>query len=850
MSTFDGLIREFPSIAIDNFNKRPGVSVYLLSHVHSDHLTGLASKTWDSPIYCSQITAKWLPLLASKSKQIAYENGQSKTLERRYAHLAPYLRPLSTYQPHYLELQNGRKARCTLIPAHHCPGAIMFLLQDDRSCILYTGDARNEAVDLEALRTMPMFSPGAPPVDRLYLDTTYCHPAFRTFPPRDQTLSDLVNFIMHRPRLAHYYFDAWTFGYEDVWIALSRAFHTKVHVSPYLYELYEAIDDLIEPRILPHLTMDGITARFHSCRLGPSCGYGGAGGEHSSVRELIRIQPNVSWFSGHQQNGESRNEESVEKQGTVFGRNAKYSIREKLPPSIAKRDDLFYYFNYGCHASLSELEGLIRVVAPRALFPCVLHKNTGLQTYADSNSKAVALLAHAMPNKALITNLTEEQRIEARYGITGDFQEYHQVNGYNVLDASDKVRGVKFAIPVSTPRATGQKQSTPILSPRSNHLRKKLDKLKQQLRNSESLEEVQEISDSSVDEGPLSLDLNDLERKRKWWLETERGKSTTFEDDDTELVTESDHRLGISNKGNTFGVDSISQMQDGLGTLEDQCFDKTTLELVDMILPLPLPAQGASKPSSSSDISSGYDTFHFSSLSGDVISLEFSVPQKRPEHIIPKPKGSTRSSESDDVLSSPDPLHAPSHRSRTPPPRISSQRPIILGKSPSSRHAKMTLSELSLIERPAQNIFAQLAWSPPRKPALKRSLMDDSSSRRRREEQPPCTQSCTALVTKDVIVIESSDDEDEKQETEENKNIKRRDEPLLMYGGKVHLACTPSPSPFPSPSTAATATTIFISNEATSVADQACISVLPPPISPTLRGSQDMFWLEEPFTFE
>ncbi|KAF9581832.1 hypothetical protein BGW38_001018 [Lunasporangiospora selenospora] len=297
MSTFDGLIREFPSIAIDNFKLRPGVNVYLLSHVHSDHLSGLAAKNWSSLIYCSQITAKWIPMLASRSSQTAFENGQSSTLERRYAHLSRYLRPLEVDIPNYLDLGNGRKVRCTLLPAHHCPGAVMFLLQDDRSCILYTGDARNEAVDLAALKAMKMFGFGAPQIDQLYLDTTCCHVAFKEFPSREIAISDLVTFINHRPRLAHYYIDAWTFGYEDIWIALSKAFQSKVHVSPYLYELYKAIDDMIEPKILPHLTLDGRSARFHSCRLGPTCGYGGAGGEHSSSRELIRIQPNVSWFS-------------------------------------------------------------------------------------------------------------------------------------------------------------------------------------------------------------------------------------------------------------------------------------------------------------------------------------------------------------------------------------------------------------------------------------------------------------------------------------------------------------------------------------------------------------------------
>src|SRR5690554_1241659 len=91
MSTFDGLIREFPTVAIDNFKSRPGIRVYLLSHVHSDHLTGLVTRAWDAPIYCSQITAKLLPMLATRSKQLAFESGHDHTMERKYAHLAPYL---------------------------------------------------------------------------------------------------------------------------------------------------------------------------------------------------------------------------------------------------------------------------------------------------------------------------------------------------------------------------------------------------------------------------------------------------------------------------------------------------------------------------------------------------------------------------------------------------------------------------------------------------------------------------------------------------------------------------------------------------------------------------------------
>ncbi|KAG0043383.1 putative choline transporter, neither null mutation nor overexpression affects choline transport [Gryganskiella cystojenkinii] len=340
MSTFDGLVREFPSIKIDNFQIRPGVSVYLLSHVHSDHLAGLATKSWDAPIYCSTITATWLPMLASRSNQDAFESGKTVSLLCKYAHLRPFLRPLSTDTSHYLELGNGRKVRLCLIPAHHCPGAVMFLLQDDRSCILYTGDARNEKADLMGLATMPAFSASAPRIDKLYIDTTCCHPGLYTFPSRDLVVSDLVKFITHRPRLAHYYIDAWTFGYEEIWIGLATAFNTKIHVSHYLYNLYMAIDGMISPKIVQYLTTDGTYARFHSCRLGSTCGYGGAGGSHSSVRELIRIQPNVSWFSDSIRN--ERMQDSVLVEGTTVMRGNSYSIKEKLPPSISKRDALCY----------------------------------------------------------------------------------------------------------------------------------------------------------------------------------------------------------------------------------------------------------------------------------------------------------------------------------------------------------------------------------------------------------------------------------------------------------------------------------------------------------------------------
>ncbi|KAF9955668.1 hypothetical protein BGZ72_003518 [Mortierella alpina] len=614
MSTFDGLIREFPTVAIDNFRRRPRVCVYLLSHVHSDHLYGLAAKAWDAPIYCSQITAVWLPMLATRSKQNAFVSGQDTVLQRKYAHLARYMRPLATDVPHYLDLGNGRQARLNLIPAHHCPGAVMFLLQDDSSCILYTGDARNETVDLQGLSAMPIFTSATQRIDRLYLDTTCCHPAFKEFPSRDLAISDLITFINRRPRMAHYYIDAWTFGYEDIWIALSRAFHTKIHVSSYLYELYEAIDEFIHPKILPHLTLDGTTARFHSCRLDRTCGYGGAGGEHSSVRELIRIQPNVSWFSEllNKDRTDCSDGGTVVAQGNVVGRSNSFKIKSKLPLCIGKRDEFCYYMNFACHASLSELQQLVKLVSPKAIFPCVLHRDPIFQSLFSSNREKVALLTQHIVDPAFVLDVEEyaDRRPCLEDGITTDFQSFHHAKGYHVLDMNDELLGVSPAPSGQHPpllanepivldeqseaktsiAATATRGPSPILSPRSTHLRRKMNKLRRLLRNTASLEEQEESGDdsqmeSTLGDGPLSLDLGEIERKRNWWMQADRGPSTSLEGAQTGGEETDPQSSGVQSSGafvneiQEGGADGRSAIPCMAHESAEKWYDESTVEL-------------------------------------------------------------------------------------------------------------------------------------------------------------------------------------------------------------------------------------------------------------------------------
>ena len=67
-------------------------------------------------------------------------------------------------------------------------------------------------------------------LDKLYLDSTFAVTSnmYREFPSKAEGLAELLRKIEKYPDDAIFYFRAWTFGYEDVWVALSGALGTSV----------------------------------------------------------------------------------------------------------------------------------------------------------------------------------------------------------------------------------------------------------------------------------------------------------------------------------------------------------------------------------------------------------------------------------------------------------------------------------------------------------------------------------------------------------------------------------------------------------------------------------------------
>lgn len=129
----------------------------------------------------------------------------------------------------------------------------MFLIEDEAKAILYTGDIRCKLLCkivvsfnltvfvaepwwVNSLVRNPLVIPythGHKCLDRIYLDTTFAtkKDIYRRFPAKSAGLAELLEKVSEYPKDTVFHFNAWTLGYEDVWIALSNFLRSQVRQS-------------------------------------------------------------------------------------------------------------------------------------------------------------------------------------------------------------------------------------------------------------------------------------------------------------------------------------------------------------------------------------------------------------------------------------------------------------------------------------------------------------------------------------------------------------------------------------------------------------------------------------------
>lgn len=206
MSTFNGIVPEFPGISIDRFTQMEGHSPPLacfLSHVHSDHLGGLLN--YRSPfIYCSAATRQMLLRLEKWPHRMNFARGILESRKQTYKKLGKLLRIIPLNTPTEIEISPGYVVHVTLFDANHCTGAVMFLIEGQGKAILYTGDVRSEPWWVDNLIRHPMMLPyaaGAKRLDNIYLDTTFAtkEDPHMYFPPKADGLVEMLQKVSGIP---------------------------------------------------------------------------------------------------------------------------------------------------------------------------------------------------------------------------------------------------------------------------------------------------------------------------------------------------------------------------------------------------------------------------------------------------------------------------------------------------------------------------------------------------------------------------------------------------------------------------------------------------------------------------
>ncbi|TDZ28004.1 Protein artemis [Colletotrichum trifolii] len=399
MSTFNGLVAEFPDIRIDFFRRhsgrRPPLACFL-SHVHSDHLAGLDSLR--SPfVYCSAATREILLRLERYPCRINYAKGILEARVQTYKHLKNLLKPLPLDTPTTLELAPGKHIQVTLFDANHCPGSVMFLIEDGKYAILYTGDIRSEPWFVNAIARNPAiveYTSGIKVLDKIYIDTSFIQDV--PFEPKSAGIAELLRKIEKYPKETIFHMQAWTYGYEQVWIALSKALGSKIHVDDYKMRVFSALTPVVA-----HLTSGGEMAEI---------GVGGGGDDLERDAELEPLSPadiesvlgmldeNPDFLPASRTRLQSLLEAGTKTGRTVpldmdiasFGEKSETAIMDafraiaqkghhitatmdEAPASIHQQLPKTITFPYSRHSSYQELCDLVQSFRPRDVWPCTVN---------------------------------------------------------------------------------------------------------------------------------------------------------------------------------------------------------------------------------------------------------------------------------------------------------------------------------------------------------------------------------------------------------------------------------------------------------------------------------------------
>ncbi|XP_066500397.1 5' exonuclease Apollo [Hoplias malabaricus] len=215
----NGKVIPYTPIAVDfwQLRKCQHSRLFFLSHMHTDHTSGLTSTWSNRPIYCSHVSARLLKLkLQVKEK---------------------WIHALDLGEPHLLPLDDigKEKLTVTLIDANHCPGSVMFFFEGYFGTILYTGDFRY----IPSMLREPCLRNNTT-IDVLYLDNTNCDPT-RSLPSRERASQQIKEIIRSHPNYT-VVIGIYALGKENLLVQLAMEFKTWVEVDVERMEILRELE--------------------------------------------------------------------------------------------------------------------------------------------------------------------------------------------------------------------------------------------------------------------------------------------------------------------------------------------------------------------------------------------------------------------------------------------------------------------------------------------------------------------------------------------------------------------------------------------------------------------------------
>lgn len=382
MSTFCGKLEEaeLSFLAIDCFEaKLLNCTTFFLSHFHKDHMRGIEDE-------CFQMAFN-----SNQNNMVLYASPLTITFLKRNKMInlkEDKLIPLDVGFPHLLKVhsENFEYICVTLLPAGHCPGSVMFLIEVNEHRILYTGDFRIQLEDLKKFK--PLLTSEEEHcvpkhITSLYLDTTFASKNYYEFPVRKDSSNNLIKVVEEwLDKDPNNKICLWMPGYVGIEYAIvevAKYFKNAIHVHRKKHEeLYSSIADL-DNYVTPILTDN----RIHACSKSES--------DFDSIN-CMELNKNVKCV---QLNALAFTTDVIQTSGHVIVKN-----------NITR-------VCYSSHSSCRELREIVKFLKPQKLFFNVITYQTHKEIYealTENNWSPGMLEEDSKENKKVILTLSNKYK--------------------------------------------------------------------------------------------------------------------------------------------------------------------------------------------------------------------------------------------------------------------------------------------------------------------------------------------------------------------------------------------------------------------------------------------------------